>query len=102
MVDLPFEARPEAGRITDSADRQSPTGNREKGGGDSLEIAASAAGLFVGVRRENAQLAGMVGARRGEEPSRILRDASQAPNPEYARQAGEIRVSSRTLMNSPG
>jgi len=44
----------------------------------------------------------MVGARRGEEPSRILCDTSQAPNLEYARQAGQIRVRSRTLMNSPG
>ena len=56
----------------------------------------------MGVRRENAEVAGMVGARRGEEPSRILCDTSQAPNPEYARQAGQIRVRSRTLMNSPG
>ena len=39
---------------------------------------------------------------QGEEPSRILCDTSQAPNPEYARQAGQIRVRSRTLMNSPG
>ena len=38
----------------------------------------------------------------GEEPSGILFDTTQAPNPEYARQAGQIRVRSRTLMNSPG
>ena len=38
----------------------------------------------------------------GEEPSRILCDTAQAPNPEYARQDGQIRVRSRTLMNSPG
>jgi hypothetical protein len=44
----------------------------------------------------------MVGARRGEAPSRILCDTSQAPNPEYACQAGQIHVRSRTLMNSPG
>ena len=56
----------------------------------------------MGVRRENAEVAGMVGARRSEEPNRILCDTSQAPNPEYARQTGQIRVRSRTLMNSPG
>jgi len=44
----------------------------------------------------------MVGARRGEEASRILCDTSQAPNPEYAGQAGQIHVRSRTLMNGPG
>ena len=39
---------------------------------------------------------------QGEEPSRILCDTSQAPNLEYARQAGQIRIRSRTLMNGPG
>jgi len=39
---------------------------------------------------------------QGEEPSRILCDTSQALNPEYACQAGQIHVRSRTLMNSPG
>ncbi len=38
----------------------------------------------------------------GEEPSRIFCETTQAPSPEYARQAGHIRVRSRTLMNSPG
>ncbi|MGD1148299.1 MAG: hypothetical protein ABR961_10165 [Thermoanaerobaculaceae bacterium] len=55
-----------------------------------LAVTIGQPGLFVGVRR------------RGEEPSRILCDTSQAPNLEYARQAGQIRVRSRTLMNSPG
>jgi hypothetical protein len=39
---------------------------------------------------------------QGEEPSRIPCDTSQAPNPEYASRAGQIRVRSRTLINSPG
>ena len=38
----------------------------------------------------------------GEEPSRILCNTSQAPNPEYARQDGQIHVRSRTPMNIPG
>jgi hypothetical protein len=44
----------------------------------------------------------MVGEWRGEEPRRILCDTSQAPSPESARQAGQIRVRSRILMNIPG
>ncbi len=39
---------------------------------------------------------------QGKEPSRILCDTSKAPNPEYACQAGQIHVRSRTLMNSSG
>ena len=56
----------------------------------------------MGVRRENAEVAGVVGARRGEEPRRIRCDTPQAPSPESARQTGQIRVRSRTLMSSPG
>ena len=44
----------------------------------------------------------MVGARRGEEPSRIRCDTSQAPNPEYARQRGKIRPRSRIQLGFPG
>ena len=67
-----------------------------------------------GVRRRSTQPTGASGPPRprareaqpcslqGEEPSRILCDTSQAPNLEYARQAGQIRVRSRTLMNIPG
>jgi hypothetical protein len=44
----------------------------------------------------------MVGARRCEDPSRILCDTSQGPSAEYARQSGEIATRSRSLMNSPG
>jgi hypothetical protein len=43
----------------------------------------------------------MVGARKNEEPSRILCGTSQVPNTEYVRQTGQIHVRSRTLMNSP-
>ena len=44
----------------------------------------------------------MVGGGRGEEPRRFLRDTWQAPNPEYTRLAGHIRVRGRNHMNCPG
>jgi hypothetical protein len=44
----------------------------------------------------------MAGSRRGEEPSRILCDTSQAPSPEHARQSGKIRSRSRSQLGFPG
>jgi hypothetical protein len=51
----------------------------------------------VGVRRESAEVTGMVGARRGEDPSRILCDTSQGTNLETSRRPGgrEARAAGR-------
>jgi len=44
----------------------------------------------------------MVDARRREEPGRILCDTSQSPIPEYARQAGQIRLRTGIPTNGSG
>jgi hypothetical protein len=44
----------------------------------------------------------MAGARRREEPRRILCDTSQASSAEYARQRGKIRPRSRRPVRHPG
>ncbi len=54
------------------------------------------------VRRETAEMSGMAGNRRGEDPRRIHCDTSQGPSPEDARQGWQIHGRSRSFMNCAG
>ena len=53
-------------------------------------------------RSEAVEMAVRSGARRGEPPSRIHCDTSQAVNPENARHGGHIRGCSRSVMDNAG